>query len=486
MVDIGVAAETKEGETRVALSPWGVEQLLQDGSYGHAYVMHNAGVRVLTEISMHPDFLAAIKNPDGSLKEFLKMTPTWPLDQIVQREDHRIVVAEDADYLLINKRLGSDRVHIVDSQSDLARKSDLVVTVKELQIGTQNDLIKGLHGKHWSGFPHLSGFSKPDFLEVLLQNHITTWGYEDIAEVVDGGRRFMPILAEMSWIAGQQAVQIADNNLQGPFYDGRGIVLGNRHGVEGAKVVVIGGGQVGSAAAYEAVMRGANVTVLDKEYNITRSKAAYVTYMLDNLFPAEDHSTPESWLKRLSEDAIDRIRPVYTQGSQGKQRKLEELTDADVVIIGVKVPNKEADLIMDAEAMDVLKDKCFVADVSIDEGGATAATYGGKYTTHSNPIKIYTNRQGHRIKVFAIQNIPTLRSDTASHRLEAASVPYFSILGKNELDIPRVLAESPALARSLTTYNGFLTNETVYRRYTEKLHVQGIPFKPISELFPAA
>ena len=141
--------------------------------------------------------------------------------------------------------------------------------------------------------------------------------------------------------------------------------------------------------------------------------------------------------------------------------------------------------LIDKDGMDRLRDKCVLVDVSIDEGGATAATHGGRYTTHSNPIRIYKNSKGNRIKVFAVQNIPSLRSVTASLQLEAASVPYFKILGQQGLDVGRVVAASPALARGIITYNGFLTNRTVCDRYAKDLGVKDIPYKPLAELLRA-
>jgi len=199
---IGIPGEIKNREHRVAMTPGGVRQLVQDGH--KVYVEHAAGI--------------------GS-------------------------GFSDADY----EAAGA----CIVATSEGVWAAELILKIKEPLPEEYIHLRPGL-----CLFTYLHLAAVPSLLDVLLEKSVRAIGYETV-QMNDGS---LPLLAPMSRIAGRLATQIGASLLQkenGTPYPGRGVLMGGIPGVEAAHVLVLGGGNVGRNAMEVALGMGASVQVLD-------------------------------------------------------------------------------------------------------------------------------------------------------------------------------------------------------------------------------
>jgi len=199
---IGIPREIKNREHRVALTPGGARQLVQDGH--KVCVEHEAGV--------------------GSS-------------------------FSDADYEAAGARIAAT--------SEDVWTADLVLKIKE---PLPEEYIHMRPGQCLFTYLHLA--AAPELLDVLLEKSVRSIAYETV-QLEDGS---LPLLAPMSRVAGRLATQIGASLLQkenGTSYPGRGVLMGGVDGVEPAHVLILGGGNVGCNAAEVALGMGASVQILD-------------------------------------------------------------------------------------------------------------------------------------------------------------------------------------------------------------------------------
>lgn len=198
---IGVPKEIKDNENRVALTPAGAYDLVQDGY--QVVVETNAGI--------------------GS-------------------------GFSDVDYLAAGAQIASDGEEVYAG-------SDMIVKVKE-PLPSEYEYFQ--NGQILFTYLHLAGVD-PNLTQALLSKEVVAIAYETI-ELNDSS---LPLLTPMSEIAGRMSIQVGAQYLEKP-YAGKGVLLGGVPGVEPAHVVIIGGGVVGTNAAKIAIGMGARVTVIDK------------------------------------------------------------------------------------------------------------------------------------------------------------------------------------------------------------------------------
>ncbi|MDK2774982.1 MAG: NAD-binding protein, partial [Tabrizicola sp.] len=159
----------------------------------------------------------------------------------------------DADY----KAAGAK---IVDTAEEVFEKADMIVKVKEPQAVERKRLREGQ-----VLFTYLHLAPDPEQTKDLLKSGATCIAYETVTDDRGG----LPLLAPMSEVAGRLAPQVGAWTLQ-KANGGRGVLLGGVPGVSPARVLVIGGGVVGTHAAKVAAGMGADVTVLDRSINRLR------------------------------------------------------------------------------------------------------------------------------------------------------------------------------------------------------------------------
>ncbi len=355
-VIIGVPREIMDGERRVALTPAGAETLVR------------AGHRVIVEVGA------------GLGSGFA-----------------------DDEY----RRAGAA---VLAHRDELYAQADLVVKVKQPLPEEYHLLRAGL-----IVFAYLHLAADPELAHQLCAADCAALAYETV-QLADGT---LPLLEPMSEIAGKVAVQVAAHLLEAR-QGGIGKLLGGATGVAPCRVVVIGGGTAGAAAARVALGMGAQVTVLD----VTARRLHYLGDVLrGNLITLT--SNPASLASAV--------------------------TDADVVIGSVLVPGARAPRLVDRELVRRMTPGGVVIDIAIDQGGCIETS---RVTSQSEPVHI-TEGAIH----YGVPNMPSVVARTATQALSNATLPYIAKLA--ELGLARSLSDDEPLRKGLNVFHGTVTHEAV-------------------------
>jgi alanine dehydrogenase len=232
---------------------------------------------------------------------------------------------------------------------------------------------------------------------------------------VTDDRGGLPLLAPMSEVAGRLAPQVGAWTLQ-KANGGRGVLMGGVPGVGPAKVLVIGGGVVGTHAARIAAGMGADVTVLDR--SLTRLR------YLDDVFSQQ-----------------------FNTGYSSTGLLAEHLADADMVIGAVLIPGAEAPKLVKRAQFADMKPGAVLVDVAIDQGGCFETS---KATTHADPIYEVDG-----IMHYCVANMPGAVARTSTIALGNATMPFMLALA--DKGWKRACAEDPHLLNGLNVHAGQLT-----------------------------
>jgi alanine dehydrogenase len=289
------------------------------------------------------------------------------------------------------------------------RRADMIVKVKEPQPQEWRLLRPGQ-----ILFTYLHLAPDPEQTKGLIESGCTAVAYETVTDE----RGHLPLLAPMSEVAGRLAIEAAGTALR-RFNGGRGLLLGGVPGVKPARVVVIGGGVVGTHAARMALGLGAEVTVLDR-------------------------SIPR--LRELDELLGGRARTRYSTGASIEQ----EIIEADVVVGAVLVPGAAAPKLVDRAALSTMKRGAVLVDVAIDQGGCFETSHA---TTHDQPTYEVDG-----IIHYCVANMPGAVPLTSSHALNNATLPFGLALAAQGLD---ALAADVHLRTGLNVHRGQVTNPAV-------------------------
>ncbi|WP_134726848.1 alanine dehydrogenase [Paracoccus luteus] len=288
-------------------------------------------------------------------------------------------------------------------------EAGMIVKVKEPQAAERAMLRAGQ-----VLFTYLHLAPDPDQTRDLLAAGVTAIAYETVTDARGG----LPLLAPMSEVAGRLAPQVGAWTLQ-KANGGRGVLLGGVPGVRPARVVIIGGGVVGTAAARVAVGMGANVTVLDR--NVAR-----LSY-LDDIF-------------------MGKLTTQYS--SAGAIADL--LPTADLVIGAVLIPGAAAPRLVSRAQLSTMLPGAALVDVAIDQGGCFETS---RATTHQDPIYEVDG-----IMHYCVANMPGAVARTATQALGNATLPYVLALAGGWR---QALAADPHLRAGLAVHAGTLTSPPV-------------------------
>jgi len=313
---------------------------------------------------------------------------------------------------------------ILPTAADVFAQSDMIVKVKE----PQPQEIKLMRpGQTLFTYLHLA--PDPKQTTALLEAGIIGIAYETVTD----GRGGLPLLAPMSEVAGRMSIQAGASCLE-MNAGGRGQLLGGVPGVPAARVVILGGGVVGTNAARMAMGLEAHVTVLD--ISLQR------LYELDLQFGA---------MLNTIYSTIDSIE--------------ENVLAADLVIGAVLVPGAQAPkLITEAMVKGMKKGSVFV-DVAIDQGGCSETS---RPTTHADP----TYRL-HDVVHYCVANMPGAVARTSTFALNNATIPFTVALADQGAE--KAMATNPHLRNGLNVYKGHLTYKAV-------ADAQKLPFKRAEEV----
>ena len=298
---------------------------------------------------------------------------------------------------------------LVNSPSTIFQSADLIVKVKE----PQPDECKQLRpGQLLFTYLHLAA----DRLQtdLLLRSGATCIAYE----TVEGHNGGLPLLAPMSEIAGRLAAQAGGDFLK-KSSGGRGVLLGGVPGVPPAKVVVIGGGVVGTNAARVAQGMGARVVVLDRSLDRLR--------YLDDIF-------------------MGRIETVWSSAAALE----EQVLDADVIIGAVLIPGAAAPKLITRSLVSQLQKGAVLVDVAIDQGGCFETSRATSYQDPSYEVDGVVH--------YCVANMPGGVARTATLALTNATLPYVVRLANSGLD---ALRDDPRFALGLNVHDGKLTHAGV-------------------------
>src|SRR3989338_13576 len=262
----------------------------------------------------------------------------------------------------------------MDTASE-AWNTDLVVKVKEPLLHEYHFL----KGQMLFTYLHLAGVTKT-LTDALLETKTTGIAYE----TVEDEYKRLPLLAPMSAIAGNMAVNIGNYYLA-KFNNGKGILLGEVMGHFYGKVLVIGDGVVGRHAAKTSYGMGTNVYLLGRH--------------LERM--------------ELLKDSIGRKSNIMISNAENLK---EHIKDADLVIGAVLVKGAKAPYVVTEEMVKSMQPGSVMVDVSIDQGGCIETS---RPTSHSNPVFVK-----HGVTHYCVTNMPGAYPRTSTIALTSATLPY--------------------------------------------------------------
>ena len=295
---------------------------------------------------------------------------------------------------------------IVDTASEVFAKADMIVKVKEPQPAERKMLRE-----NQILFTYLHLAPDPEQTRDLMASGATCIAYETVTDASGG----LPLLAPMSEVAGRLAPQVGAWTLQ-KANGGRGVLLGGVPGVGPGKVVVIGGGVVGTHAARVAAGMGADVTVLDR-------------------------SLPR--LRYLDDTFGTLFRNRYSSAAA----TAELIADADLVVGAVLIPGAAAPKLVTRADLSTMKPGAAIVDVAIDQGGCFETS---KPTTHEDPIYDVDG-----IMHYCVANMPGAVARTSTIALTNATMPY--LLDLADKGWRQACLDDPHLMEGLNVHAGRLT-----------------------------
>ncbi|MGG2972528.1 alanine dehydrogenase [Geobacillus stearothermophilus] len=301
---------------------------------------------------------------------------------------------------------------IIEQAEDVWAQADMVMKVKEPLPSEYRFFRPGL-----VLFTYLHLAADPELTRALKESGVIAIAYE----TVQVGRT-LPLLTPMSEVAGRMAAQIGAQFLEKP-YGGKGILLGGVPGVARGKVVIIGGGVVGTNAAKVAVGLGADVTIIDLNADRLRE--------LDDIFGNQ-----------------------ITTLMSNPMNIAEAVAEADLVIGAVLIPGARAPKLVTEDMVKAMKPGSVIVDVAIDQGGIVETS--DHVTTHDDPTYVK-----HGVVHYAVANMPGAVPRTSTIALTNVTMPYaLQIANKGVI---QAITDNPALELGVNVANGEITYEAVAR-----------------------
>ncbi len=360
---IGLPKEIKNNENRVGLTPAGVMEFIKNGHT--VYVQATAG------------------NGSGfSDDEYIKAGAT-----------------------------------IISTIEEVYKIAEMIVKVKE-PIEAEYNLIK----EDQIIFTYFHFASHKPLTDAMIKSKSICIAYETVEDY----DRSLPLLTPMSEVAGRMSIQQGAKYLEKPL-KGRGILLGGVPGVPPAKVIVLGGGIVGTQSAKMAAGMGADVTILD--INVKRMR------YLDDVMPAN----------------------IKTEMSNEFNIRKNILT-ADLIIGGVLIPGAKAPKLITRDMLKDMRPGTVLVDVAVDQGGCFETT---KPTTHEDPTYIIDD-----VVHYSVANMPGAVPYTSTLALTNVTLPYaIQIANKGWKNACK---ENKSLKLGLNIING----NVVYKAVSEAFNLK--------------
>jgi alanine dehydrogenase len=338
------------------------------------------------------------------------LTPTSVNEMI--RHGHNVMVetnagsgigSSDDDY----KKAGAT---IIATPDEIFATADMIVKVKEPQAKERKMLRED---QILYTYLHLA--PDPEQTKDLVKSGAICIAYETVTNARGG----LPLLAPMSQVAGRMSVQSGAHCLE-KAQGGRGVLLGGVPGVSPAKVVILGGGVVGTNAAAMALGLGADVTIIEKSTDRMEELVARFGTQLKTIYS--------------------------TQGAVE-----EECAQADLVIGGVLIPGAAAPKLITKKMLKDWKPGSVLVDVAIDQGGCAETS---KATTHAEPTYVVDG-----VIHYCVANMPGGVARTSTYALNNATLPF--ALAIADKGWKKALADDLHLRNGLNVAGGKVTHKAV-------------------------
>lgn len=367
---IGVPKEIKQSENRVALTPAGALEFVKRGHT--VYVQSTAGIG-----SGFAD--------DEYMAAGAKILPT--IEEVYAIAEMIIKVKEPIE--------------------------------KEYKLVKPNQLL----------FTYFHFASYEPLTKAMIESNAVCLAYE----TVESADRSLPLLVPMSEVAGRMAIQQGAKFLEKP-QKGRGVLLGGVPGVPPAKVLVLGGGVVGTQAAKMAAGLGAIVTILD----VSLKRLRY----LSDVMPA---------------NVITMYSNEYTI------RRL--IKNHDLIVGAVLIPGAKAPSLITRDMLKEMRPGTVIVDVAVDQGGCIETC---RPTTHDDPIFIIDE-----VVHYCVANMPGAVPYTSTVALTNATLPYALQLA--EKGWQKACNENPELKMGLNVVNG----KVVYQGVADAFNLAYTPVESV-------
>ena len=355
---IGVPKEIKNNENRVGLTPSGASEFIKKGHT--VYVQQNAGTQ------------------SGFA---------------------------DNDYTEVGAK-------ILEGIKEVYAIAEMIIKVKE-PIEEEYFLIR----KDQLVFTYFHFASSEPLTKAMIASGSVCISYETVEDY----DKSLPLLIPMSEVAGRMSIQQGAKFLEKPM-TGRGILLGGVPGVPPAKVLIIGGGVVGTHAAKIAAGFGAMVTILD----VNMKRLRY----LNDVMPAN----------------------VITEYSNEYNIR-QHIVDSDLIIGGILIPGAKAPKLITKDMLKLMRPGTVIVDVAVDQGGCFETT---KPTTHQDPIYTIDG-----VVHYSVANMPGAVPYTSTLALTNATLPYALQLANKGWKA--ACKENEGLKKGLNVING----DVVYQAISE-------------------
>lgn len=323
----------------------------------------------------------------------------------------------DADYLQAGAQ-------ILGTAKETYGAADMILKVKE-PIESEYDLIK----KDQLVFTYFHFASSEPLTMAMIKNGAVCLAYE----TVEAADKSLPLLVPMSEVAGRMAIQQGAKYLEKPM-KGRGILLGGVPGVPPAKVMILGGGIVGTQAAKMAAGLGANVMVLDVNLNRLR--------YLDDVLPSN-------------------VNTIYS--NEYNIRRL--IPEMDLIVGAVLIPGAKAPHLITRDMLSIMKPGTVLVDVAVDQGGCIETC---KPTTHADPTYVIDG-----IVHYCVANMPGAVPYTSTLALTNATLPYAIDLANKGWK--KACVDNLGLRRGLNIVNG----KVVYKGVAEAFNLNYEPVEVV-------
>ncbi|MDH5245073.1 MAG: alanine dehydrogenase [Betaproteobacteria bacterium] len=350
-----------------------------------------------------PKEIKVLENRVGLVPGSVRELVTHGHEVVVEHNAGQGIGMDDDAY----RRAGAK---VLGSAAEVFAAADMIVKVKEPQAVERRMLRKGQ-----VLFTYLHLAPDPEQASDLVASGAVCIAYETVTSSTGG----LPLLAPMSEVAGRMAVQAGAYYLEKP-HGGLGMLLGGVPGVDPAKVVVLGGGVVGSHACHIALGMGAEVWVLDRSVEVLRALWRQFGRPLNTVFSTHD--------------ALE-----------------NHVTSADLVIGGVLIPGASAPKLVSAALVKRMKPGSVIVDVAIDQGGCFETS---RATTHADPVYVVDG-----VTHYCVANMPGGVPRTSTFALNNATLPF--VLSLADKGWKKALADDAHLKNGLNVAFGKVTCQPV-------------------------